>query len=64
MLMAGATLGVTGYLLANQIMSKLLVDNVSILLRMKGLLPALIAGTVMVIINFQVNKPLLLHFST
>lgn len=51
MLMAGATLGVTGYLLANQIMSKLLVDNVSILLRMKGLLPALIAGTVMVIIN-------------
>lgn len=51
MLMAGATLGVTGYLLANQIMSKLLVTDADLLLRMKGLLPALIAGMVMIIIN-------------
>ena len=51
MLMAGATLGVTGYLLANQIMGKLSVNDADLLLRMKGLLPALISGMVMIIIN-------------
>ena len=51
MLMAGATLGVTGYLLANQIMSKLLLVDAELLWRMKGLFPALIAGGVMFIIN-------------
>lgn len=51
MLMAGATLGVTGYLLANQIMSKFLVADAEVLFRMKGLIPAVIAGGVMIIIN-------------
>jgi len=51
MLMSGATFGVTGYLLANQIVSKFLVADAEILIRMKGLLPALIAGCVMLFIN-------------
>lgn len=51
MLMRGATLGVTGYLLANQIMSKLLVTDATPLLKMQGLIPAVVAGVTMVIIN-------------
>ena len=51
MLMAGATFGVTGYLLADQIVAKFLVADASIFLRMKGLIPAVIAGAVMLLIN-------------
>lgn len=51
MLMSGATFGVTGYLLANQIVSKFYVANVSTLKHMSGLLPALIAAVVMYLIS-------------
>lgn len=51
MLMSGATFGVTGYLLANQIVSKFMVPDIEMLLKMKGLLPALIAGGTILIIN-------------
>ena len=51
MLMSGATFGVTGYLLANQIISKFVVADADVLLRCKGLLPAVVAGVVMLLIN-------------
>ena len=50
MLMMGATFGVTGYLLSNQIISKFLVADASFFLRCKGLVPALISATTMLII--------------
>ena len=57
MLMSGATFGVTGYLLANQIVSKFMVPDVDMLLKMKGLLPAVIAGgTILIISKFIKNQ--------
>lgn len=56
MLMSGATFGVTGYLLANQIVPKFMVADAELLLRMKGLLPAVIAGAVMLLINKFLGK--------
>jgi len=50
LLMKGATFGVTGYLLANQIVSKFIVADAEMLVRLKGFIPALISGCVMVII--------------
>ena len=51
MLMSGATFGVTGYLLSNQIVSKILIPDASILLKFQGLIPALVAGAVMLLIG-------------
>ena len=56
MLMSGATFGVTGYLLANQIISKFVVADADVLLRCKGLLPAVVAGVVMLLINKFLGK--------
>lgn len=56
MLMSGATFGVTGYLLANQVISKFMVVDAELLIRMKGLLPAFIAGAVMLLINKFAGK--------
>lgn len=56
MLMSGATFGVTGYLLSNQIVSKLLVVDSDILARLSGLVPALVAGVVMILISKYVKN--------
>lgn len=50
MLMMGATFGVTGYLLSNQIVSKFLVADASFFLRCQGLIPAVISAITMLTI--------------
>ena len=50
MLMMGATFGVTGYLLSNQIVSKFLVADASFFLRCQGLIPAVVSAITMLTI--------------
>ncbi|SMB90547.1 protein of unknown function [Desulfonispora thiosulfatigenes DSM 11270] len=56
LLMLGATFGVTGFLLSNQIISKLLLVDVPFLQRMGGLLPAIVSACVMLIISRVFKK--------
>lgn len=56
MLMSGATFGVTGYLLSNQIVTKLLVADVAVLDKLSGLMPALVAGVVMLLMSKYVKN--------
>lgn len=50
-LMLGATFGVTGYLLSNQIVTKMFVINPNTLAHLSGLVPALISGVTMYLMS-------------
>ena len=56
LLMLGATFGVTGYLLANQITSPLLKVNNAMLTRMSGLITALISAGCMLLMSKLFEK--------